>query len=313
MGGPIKSKSAKEVCRVLLDDCIYKYGLPRILQMDNGGEFNNARLTEVLEEMKALKINGRPYHPQSQGRVERFNQALTRFLRRDLQKEKDWPSRLPFFYFTYNTRVHRSLQGKTADLFHRRPTFSLYAEPSRNNLTSEEKEFLMDAHLDVGEEDDGEASAEEGLGDEETEPDSAGNKEKEVPSFPCGLDAEYPLEVQWQTTDGRTGSSTAVQLPAKYTRGDPVYYYKAANLGGAAGTAALQAQWQPGFVMGIHMAPGNFILYYVEDMESASAGIFSASHLKPRPDNTQSYLFNDRVPESWGCGPSNHCDRRRRK
>ena len=138
MGGPIKSKSAKEVCRVLLDDCIYKYGLPIILQTDNGGEFNNARLTEVLEEMKALKINGRPYHPQSQGRVERFNQALTRFLRRDLQKEKDWPSRLPFFYFMYNTRVHRSLQGETpADLFHRRPT--LVCTQSRAATTSRRK------------------------------------------------------------------------------------------------------------------------------------------------------------------------------
>ena len=110
MDSAIKSKTAKEVCRVILD-CIYSYGPPHILQTDNGKEFNNSSLTAVMGEMKALKMNGRPYHPQSQGRVERLNQTLANFLRRDLQMHKDWTSRLSFFYYTYNTRVHRSLHG----------------------------------------------------------------------------------------------------------------------------------------------------------------------------------------------------------
>eukprot|EP00117_Sycon_ciliatum_P008981 scpid58375/ scgid5968/ Pol polyprotein; Reverse transcriptase/ribonuclease H; Integrase len=105
MGGPIKSKSAKDVCNVIVS-CMYRYGAPRILQTDNGREFNNSSLAAVMDEMRALKINGRPYHPQSQGRVERLNQTLANFLRRDLQKEPDWPSRLEYFYFTYNCRYH---------------------------------------------------------------------------------------------------------------------------------------------------------------------------------------------------------------
>ena len=63
---------------------MYAYGPLRILQSDNGKKFNNASLTAVVEEMKATKINGRPYYPQSPGRVERLNQSLTSFLRRDL-------------------------------------------------------------------------------------------------------------------------------------------------------------------------------------------------------------------------------------
>ena len=102
-----------------------------------------------MEEMKSHKINGRPYHPQSQGRVERLNQTLADFLHRDLQNDPDWPSRLEFFYYTYNTRVHKALMGKTPiEVYLRRPNFSMFSAPSKQDLTSEEKEFLDNTHLD---------------------------------------------------------------------------------------------------------------------------------------------------------------------
>ena len=71
-GGALKSKSAADVCNVIIH-MMYRYGPPRILRTNNGKEFNNKALEEVVAEMKIHKINGRPYHPQSQGRVERFN------------------------------------------------------------------------------------------------------------------------------------------------------------------------------------------------------------------------------------------------
>ena len=103
MGGPIKSKSATDVVQVFTS-CAYQHGSPRILQTDNGREFNNSHLNAVIDELKAMKINGMPYHPQSQGRVERFNQTLSNFLRQDLQNEKDWPSRFQYFllYLQYS-------------------------------------------------------------------------------------------------------------------------------------------------------------------------------------------------------------------
>ena len=88
MGGAIKGKTAKEVCCVILD-CIYSYGPLRILQTDSAKVFNNSSLTAVMDEMKALKINGRPYHPQSQERAVHWNQTLANFSRRDLQTHKD--------------------------------------------------------------------------------------------------------------------------------------------------------------------------------------------------------------------------------
>ena len=80
MGGTIKTKSAKAVCEVIVD-CMQRYGLPRILQTENGKEFNNCWLAEVIEEMQVPKINNRPYHPQPQGCVKWFNQMLAEFFR----------------------------------------------------------------------------------------------------------------------------------------------------------------------------------------------------------------------------------------
>ena len=61
---PIKSKSATDVVKVFTT-CAYQYGPLRILQTDNGREFNNSHLNAVIDELKAMKISGRPYHPQS--------------------------------------------------------------------------------------------------------------------------------------------------------------------------------------------------------------------------------------------------------
>uniref|UniRef100_A0A8W8LLQ1 Integrase catalytic domain-containing protein n=1 Tax=Magallana gigas TaxID=29159 RepID=A0A8W8LLQ1_MAGGI len=64
-GACLKQKTPKEVSDVILR-FIYLFGPPRILQTDNGKEFNNADLTSVMEDFKTRHVNGRPYHPQSQ-------------------------------------------------------------------------------------------------------------------------------------------------------------------------------------------------------------------------------------------------------
>ncbi|CAC5402705.1 unnamed protein product [Mytilus coruscus] len=110
-GGPLKGKFAKDVAELTLK-YVYLYGPPRILQSDNGKEFTNVNLAEVVSIFKTRQIHGRPYHPQSQGRVERFNRTLTEYFRKEMSLEKDWPSKLPEFYYNYN-RVHKSTKPST--------------------------------------------------------------------------------------------------------------------------------------------------------------------------------------------------------
>ena len=59
MGSAIKAKSAKAVCEVVVK-CMYTYGAPRILQSGNSKEFSNRNLAAIVEEMKTMKIHGKP-------------------------------------------------------------------------------------------------------------------------------------------------------------------------------------------------------------------------------------------------------------
>jgi len=48
-----------------------------IYHCDNGGEFRNAQLEQVIANMNAKEVHGAPRHPQSQGQIERFNGTLS--------------------------------------------------------------------------------------------------------------------------------------------------------------------------------------------------------------------------------------------
>jgi IS30 family transposase len=72
----LKTKSAVEVAKNLLP-IFATFGAPKILQSDNGREFVNKVVTEVVARWPACKIvHGKPRHSQSQGSVERANRDV---------------------------------------------------------------------------------------------------------------------------------------------------------------------------------------------------------------------------------------------
>lgn len=54
-----------------LFDAVLKYGLPDVLYSDNGSEFKNKRIAEVLNRAEILQRFSRPYYPEARGRIER--------------------------------------------------------------------------------------------------------------------------------------------------------------------------------------------------------------------------------------------------
>lgn len=71
-----------------LNRCFTEYGLPKIILCDNGNPWGNAQQTgftkfEVrMMEMGILVIHGRILHPQTQGKIERFNETQQKELLR---------------------------------------------------------------------------------------------------------------------------------------------------------------------------------------------------------------------------------------
>ena len=79
---PLMQKCAEEVALNLVTKVFSYFGLPRILQSDNGREFVNAILRKVVEDWpgEVAMVNGRARHPQSQGLVERANAKVEQML-----------------------------------------------------------------------------------------------------------------------------------------------------------------------------------------------------------------------------------------
>ena len=77
---PLTSKTSAMVSKAL-QNIFTQYGCPEKLQSDNGGEFVSHVVEELCLSLKIRIIHGRPYHPQSQGQVERLNKKIRRILR----------------------------------------------------------------------------------------------------------------------------------------------------------------------------------------------------------------------------------------
>ena len=71
-------------------------------QTDQGSNFTSQLLTELYRMLHIHRIKTTPYHPQTDGLVERFNQTLKSMLwKAATQEGRDWDKMIPFLLFAY--------------------------------------------------------------------------------------------------------------------------------------------------------------------------------------------------------------------
>ena len=106
---PLKDKTARSVADALMDVWLPRYGFPLFLHSDQGKEFDNVMIHKLSELLGTVKTKTTPYHPRSDGLVERFNRTLLAMLAMFVSQEHDnWDDLLPFMMLAYNTTVHTS-------------------------------------------------------------------------------------------------------------------------------------------------------------------------------------------------------------
>jgi len=92
---------------------------PRLLS-DNGSSYVSGELAEWLEKQRMSHIRGAPYHPQTQGKIERWHQTLkNRILLENYYLPGDLEAQIERFIDHYNNhRYHESLDNLTpADVY----------------------------------------------------------------------------------------------------------------------------------------------------------------------------------------------------
>ena len=98
---PLRSIDAEHVAEELVV-LFSRVGIPREILTDQGSNFVSQLLTEMYRLLHVHPIRTTPYHPQTDGLVERFNQTLKSMLRRTATEEgKDWDRLIPYLLFAY--------------------------------------------------------------------------------------------------------------------------------------------------------------------------------------------------------------------
>ena len=98
---PVRSIDAENIAEELIK-LFARVGIPQSILTDQGSNFTSKLLMELYRLLRVQGIRTSPYHPQTDGLVERFNQTLKLMLRKVIDKEgKDWDKLLPYVLFAY--------------------------------------------------------------------------------------------------------------------------------------------------------------------------------------------------------------------
>jgi transposase InsO family protein len=103
----IPNQEASTVAQLLTDKVFFRFSPPEQLHSDQGRQFESALIAEMCKILGIVKSRTTPYHPQSDGLVERFNRTLLDMLATAATDYPfDWQQHLRPLCMAYNTSVH---------------------------------------------------------------------------------------------------------------------------------------------------------------------------------------------------------------
>ncbi len=98
---PLRGIDAAHIAEELIK-IFARVGMPEEILTDQGSNFTSQLLAEFYRLLHIQSIRTSPYHPQTDGLVERFNQTLKSMLRKAVSSEgKDWDKWIPYLLFAY--------------------------------------------------------------------------------------------------------------------------------------------------------------------------------------------------------------------
>ncbi|CAC5385151.1 unnamed protein product [Mytilus coruscus] len=154
---PMPNMEASTVVKIIVEEVIARFGVPSWIHSDQGRQYESRLFQEVSKVLDIKKTRTTPYHPQSDGMVERFNKTLVTMLSAYVQEhQRDWDKYIPFVMMAYRASEHETT-GQTPNrlMFGRKSTTPLdilYEMPPsikgipRHKWAWELKERLEDAH-----------------------------------------------------------------------------------------------------------------------------------------------------------------------
>ena len=100
---------ASTVARILIEQVVSRFGIPYIIHSDQGRQFEGKLFTEMCTMLQITKTRTTPYHPKSDGMVERFNKTLVTMLSAYVnENHTDWDEQLQYVMMAYRATEHET-------------------------------------------------------------------------------------------------------------------------------------------------------------------------------------------------------------
>ena len=117
---PMKNQEAATISHLIVNEWIARYGVPVSLHSDQGAPFESHLLAEICHLLGVHKTRTTPYHPQSNGLVERTNRTIKGLLRSfvDRYQNDKWDEFLPQCLMAYRASIHATTGYSPAFLMH---------------------------------------------------------------------------------------------------------------------------------------------------------------------------------------------------
>ena len=109
---PMPDMETGTVARLFVNEFVVRYGAPACLHTDQGRNFESNLVKEICRLLGIVKTRTTPYHPQSDGMIERFNRTLLSMLKMaSIDDAQDWDLKLPCLMMAYRTSVHETTKA----------------------------------------------------------------------------------------------------------------------------------------------------------------------------------------------------------
>ena len=104
---PVPNHKAETVATTLVDNFFSRFGIPQTLHSDQGRDFESKLFQAVCRILDIDKTRTTPWHPQSDGMVERFNRTFQTLLKQTIQQnQEDWDQQIAVCCMAYWSSVH---------------------------------------------------------------------------------------------------------------------------------------------------------------------------------------------------------------
>ena len=149
---PLVTCTSKEIIDKLLEQFFPVYGFPQSFQLDNATSWKSALFKDVCNLLGIKITHSTPYHPASNGSVERMHRDLNTALRAMVGKEAaEWENAVPAILFAFRTNVHSATGYAPFRLMFNRhcsqPLELAFGNPSTHDPLTWAKETITNTYV----------------------------------------------------------------------------------------------------------------------------------------------------------------------